>query len=81
MARKNAEYEVTDRIAMTYQADGALGALVRANRDEIAEEILAVSVEEKASSPGEYRETIEFDGMTITVALTRTTKGNATEEE
>jgi len=80
MARKNAEFEVTDRIAMTYSADTALKLLVEANREEIAEEILAVSVDETDSLSGEYSETIEFDGMSITVALTRTPEGNTTEE-
>lgn len=81
MARKNAGFEVTDRIAMTYQADEALGALVDANRDEIAEEILAVSVEVDGSSSGDYRETIEFDGMSMIVDLTRVSMSSAAEED
>ena len=81
MARKNADFDVTDRIAMTYCADEALKVLVEANREEIAEEILAVSVNEADSPSGEYSEAIEFDGMSITVALTRTPTGKATEEE
>ena len=81
MARKNAGFEVTDRIAMTYQADEALGLLIEENCDEIAEEILAISVEETADTSAEYSETIEFDGMSITVALTRAPKGELTGEE
>jgi isoleucyl-tRNA synthetase len=81
MARKNADFDVTDRIAMTYCADEALKVLVEANREEIAEEILAVSVGEADSPSGEYSEAIEFDEMSITVALTRTATGKATEEE
>ncbi len=81
MARKNAEFDVTDRIALTYDADEALTALVQANREEIAEEILAVSVSEADPVSGEYSETIEFDGMSITVAMSRTPNAKATEEE
>jgi len=81
LARKNANFEVTDRIVMTYQADEVLKTLVDANRDEIAEEILAVSVEELAAPSGEYSEEIAFDGMSITVALTRISVGDSTEEE
>lgn len=81
MARKNAAFDVTDRIAMTYCADDALKVLVDANRGEIAEEILAVSVIEADSAAGEYSETIEFGGMSITVALTRSSAGDATEED
>jgi len=81
MARKNAGFEVTDRIAVTYQAGEALKALIEENHDEIAEEILAISVEEASDTSGEYSETIEFDGMSITVALTRTSMGESTGEE
>lgn len=80
MARKNAAFDVTDRVAMSYCADDALKVLVEAHRDEIAEEILAVSVTETDSAKGEYCETIEFGGMTISVALTRISEGDATEE-
>ena len=48
---------------------------------QIAEEILAVSVKEMVATSGEYSEKIEFDGMTITVALTRTPAGDSAEEE
>ena len=81
LARKNAGFEVTDRIAVTYQTDKVLGPLIEENRDEIAEEILATSVEETADTSGEYSETIEFDGMSITVTLTRTSVGESTGEE
>ncbi len=81
LARKNAGFEVTDRIAVTYQAGEALKALIEENHDEIAEEILATSVEEASDTSGEYSETIEFDGMSITVTLTRTSTGQSTGEE
>ena len=81
LARKNAGFEVTDRIAVTYRADETLKVLVEANREDIAEEILALSVNESDTVSGEYSETIEFDGMSITVAMTRTTDVERTEEE
>ena len=81
MARKNADFDVTDRIAVEYQSDDALKGLVETNREEIAEEILAVSVDEKAPVSGEYTEQIEFDGMSITVGLTRVSANLSSEEE
>lgn len=81
LARKNASFEVTDRIAMQYQADETLKLLVEENRDEIAEEILAVSVEEVTVASGGYSERIEFDDMTITVVLTRLSEGDSTKEK
>lgn len=71
LARKNAGFEVTDRIDVTYQADEMLKALIEENRDEIAEEILALSVEESATEAAEYSESIEFGEMSITVGLSR----------
>jgi len=38
-------------------------------------------VEELAAPSGEYSEEIAFDGMSITVALTRISVGDSTEEE
>lgn len=81
LARKNASFEVTDRIALIYQADETLNLLVEANRAAIAEEILAISVKAADVSMGEYSEKIEFDGMSITVALTRVSEDDSTEEE
>jgi len=81
MARKNADFDVTDRIDVMYCADESLQTLVAAHRAEIAEEILAVSVQQAEVATGEYTETIEFDGMSITVALTRRIEQAAAEEE
>ncbi len=80
LARKNADFDVTDRIEVVYRADGALGTLVRAYQEEIADEILAVSLEERDDVRGESVEDIEFDGMSIRVGLTRTSS-EATKEE
>ncbi len=71
LARKNANFEVTDRIEVMYSADETLQALIDAHREAIAEEVLATSIDEGATSGAEYSETIEFDGMTMTLGLAR----------
>ncbi len=81
MARKNADFDVTDRIAVTYRADNRLTTLIEDHLDEIAEEILAVSMRQGDSPSGEYSETIEFDGMSATVSLTRVNSDAAVKEE
>ena len=80
LARKNAGFEVTDRVLMTYQTEGALKGLIEANRDDMAEEILAVSIEERAEDAAEYSERMDFDGMTIAITLTRVSTGEVEEE-
>ncbi len=81
MARKNADFDVTDRIDMSYVADETLQSLVETHRDEIAEEILAMSVRQADDAQSEYSETIAFDDMSITVGLTRVADSTATKEE
>jgi isoleucyl-tRNA synthetase len=80
LARKNAGFDVTDRIAVTYRADDHLGGLIAENTAEIAEEILATDLVEGATDDGEYAETIEVEGMTITVSLRRLGEDGATKE-
>jgi len=80
LARKNADFDVTDRIDVVYHADETLSDLVDAYRDEIADEILAVSLEERDDVRGESIEDIEFDGMSIRVGLTRTSSETTKEE-
>jgi len=80
LARKNADFDVTDRIDVIYHADDVLSPLLLVHRDEIADEILAVSLEEKTDVTGESIEDIEFDGMSIRVGLTRASSETTKEE-
>ncbi|WP_106848176.1 isoleucine--tRNA ligase [Blastococcus sp. Marseille-P5729] len=47
-ARKNAGLDVSDRIALTWSAEGELATAVREHADRIADEVLATSVSEGA---------------------------------
>jgi len=76
LARKEAGFEVTDRIELTYEADSSLREAVEANRDEIAAEVLAVAVTEGVSASSEHAETLDFDGASITIGLSRVDVGD-----
>jgi isoleucyl-tRNA synthetase len=71
LARKNADFDVTDRVALSYRADDRLKQLIESYRDEIAEEVLAISIDAVDSPSGEHVEAIEFDELAVTIALTR----------
>ncbi|MDD5647106.1 MAG: DUF5915 domain-containing protein, partial [Candidatus Bipolaricaulis sp.] len=72
VARKDAGFDVTDRIRLAYQADPALGAILADHEEEIAAEVLAVKVERGVRGDHEYRETIELDGeQRVEIGLSR----------
>ena len=71
LARKEAGFEVTDRIELGYVADAKLGKAVEANRDEIAAEVLATTITEGVSGDEEHTEVLNLDGETITIGLSR----------
>ena len=74
LARKNAGFEVTDRIRVTFDADASLTALMAEYHEEIAEEVLAVSLAQGQPVVGEYTERITFDGLSVSVGMTRVTQ-------
>jgi isoleucyl-tRNA synthetase len=45
-ARKASGYDVSDRVRLSWEASGELAEALRAHRDLLAEEVLAVQVEE-----------------------------------
>ncbi len=65
-ARKAAGLEIADRVVVTLDADDALQAVVDTHRAYIAAEVLATEV---AFGPGDR--TLELDGTTVAVALTK----------
>ena len=67
-ARKAAGLEIADRVRLAVDADDALWAVIEAHRDTIATEVLATEI---VRGPGDR--TIELDGITVAIALTRTT--------
>ncbi|MDD5263302.1 MAG: isoleucine--tRNA ligase [Candidatus Bipolaricaulis sp.] len=72
VARKDAGFDVTDRVRLAYETDAALGAILADHEEEIAAEVLAVSVRSDMGGKHEYRQTIELDeGRRVTIGLTR----------
>ncbi len=71
LARKEAGFEVTDRIELGYVADATLREAVEANRDEIAAEVLATTITEGVSEGAEHTEKLDLEGETITIGLSR----------
>ena len=54
--RKNAQFELTDRIKITYWAAPEVNAAIQAFRDYILEETLAVAIEVQAEQTGTFEE-------------------------
>jgi isoleucyl-tRNA synthetase len=72
--RKDAGFEITDRIAIVYAAAAALADRLAGQQRYIMTETLAESW--VAGSPaGEHTETLELNGEQITIAITRVKRG------
>jgi len=69
--RKKADFEVTDRIQVTYRADGLLAKALRQHADWIRNETLAVALQPSNQPAGEVVETFEIDDATFTVGIQR----------
>jgi isoleucyl-tRNA synthetase len=65
-ARKAAGLEIADRVVVTLDADGPLKAVVDAHRAYIGAEVLATEI-----AYGSGDRTLELDGATVAVTLTR----------
>ena len=74
LARKEAGFEVTDRIELGYEADASLREVVEKNRDEIAAEVLAETMIEGISEDAEHTEKLDLDGEAVTIGLSRVNK-------
>ncbi len=70
--RKEAGYEVTDRINQTYEAGPVLAGTIAANSQEICEGTLSVTLAEGIPADVEHRQTFEIDGEKITIGMSRT---------
>jgi isoleucyl-tRNA synthetase len=66
--RKDSGFAVSDRIAVIYQADGALAQAIGAHRKTIMDETLAAALESGTPQDG-HRETAEINGKTITFSI------------
>jgi isoleucyl-tRNA synthetase len=74
-ARKNAGFEVTDRIALHWRVGGSPepAEAVRRHAGQLAAEVLATSVDEGAPASPEGYEVAEDDDLGLTIWLRRTT--------
>ena len=67
--RKDADYDITDHIAVTYQASEPLRQAIQAHADYVRRETLAELLSEGVPSNGSYQAEFEFDGETVTIGL------------
>jgi len=68
--RKDAGLDISDRVVVTWAADGALGDAMRTHAGSIADEVLATSFEEGDPSTGDAA-SFEVDGLAASVQLAR----------
>jgi len=69
--RKNAGYEIQDRITLTYQAGETLSAVFVTLGDYVVAETLAVEVRTGTPPEGSHVETFELNGQEITIGVQR----------
>jgi isoleucyl-tRNA synthetase len=73
--RKDAGFEVTDRISLGYHADERCAAVIAKNRETIASEVLALKVEPNLEVEYEFQKELLIDESSITFGLSRVLGG------
>ncbi len=75
LLRKEAGFEVTDRIRLSYDGDPELCGILARNEDFVRAEVLATEME-RGEAPGcEYEEAVEIEGSPVKLCLTRVKEG------
>ncbi len=74
--RKDAEFEITDRIEVRFKADAEVAAALAAYKDYVAGEVLADAIEPCASAPA-GAETWDLNGREAAIAIARRDKNPA----
>jgi len=69
--RKDADFAISDRITVTYQAAGPVAAAVRAHGEAIRRETLADRLEEGPPQPGGRAGTFDFEGESVAISVRR----------
>jgi isoleucyl-tRNA synthetase len=69
--RKDADFDISDHITVTYQAAGNVRDAVRAFADYIQRETLADQMGEGIPSDGYHSEAFNFDGEPVTIGVRR----------
>ena len=72
VARKDAGFDVTDRIVFAYEGEGTLVSIVEENGGEIASEILATDITGLGVDAQDYTGTIDLDEGCLRIGLSRT---------
>jgi isoleucyl-tRNA synthetase len=75
IARKDAGFNVTDRIVLFYEADSDLAAILADSETDIAREVLATEVARERLGDAEYTRVIELEGHSLTIGIRRETAG------
>ena len=69
--RKQADYDLTDRITVTYKAEGELAVALEAYGSDIADEVLADEIKAVEVPSGDGLLEDQVDGCALTLAVTR----------
>ncbi|HHY14211.1 MAG TPA: class I tRNA ligase family protein, partial [Thermoanaerobacterales bacterium] len=69
--RKEAGFEVENRIRLYYHGDEKIGDAINKFRDMIASETLSVDVENKKSVSGSYSKNMDINGHEVTIGVKR----------
>jgi isoleucyl-tRNA synthetase len=69
--RKDAGFDISDRIRLTYDGDADIGRVMQSWRDYIAQETLAESVEASGPPPGAHSEEHDIDGRKVVLGVER----------
>lgn len=69
--RKNAGFEISDRIRLTYEGDADIARVMHSWRDYIAQETLAESVESSSPPAGAHAEEHSIDGRKVMLGVAR----------
>jgi len=69
--RKQADYDLTDRITVTYKAEGKLAVALETYGSDIADEVLADEIKAVEDPSGDGLLEDQVDGCALTLAVTR----------
>ena len=67
--RKDADFEVTDRIALSYQTSERLSAVIEKGKEDLMRAVLALSVENRPADDGEIVREQNINGEKATLGI------------
>ncbi len=67
--RKDADFEVTDRIALSYQTSERLSAVIEKSKEDLMRAVLALSVENRPAADGEIVREQNINGEKATLGI------------